>query len=658
MHESLQPSTAQDRYPGYRRVDLPSLSEEKAAFRERVVGQEEAIGAFANLFVKIKSGVRSVRSSPIDTKFLAGPSGVGKTELVYALAEILADDDPEARKKVLKINGGDYQPEQRHNLSRLFGAPPGYRGSEDPLHPGSGSKVIFSQKNLDSHRIFFVDHNGQQKSVILILVDEAEKADYSFHMGFLSILDKGEMDLANNDKSDFKDTVIFYTSNVGNKKVEQRDQERTIQTDMPTVFQQTVEDVVFIEDDRDLIINEFTQAFPPEFRGRIQDPIVFNHLNHEAIGKIAQLKVKEIEESFATNGIMIEIDLPPEVHTWLIRNGYSRSEGARGMDKLVKSSIMEQLLIFDAARGIDVLATGIHRKRIGLGVSEDGSGLEFYFGDGYQLPNAARIGDLVSHSVHTQIDTQEETRQSLQNNSAHVEVSDYDAMTEKAKDILEEDFLGVEAVLQMAEKLRKVGVNVEFNVDTIPAIPYSETDLQLAKRNGEMLVLRTNEMNIGNIPTPISLINFRELFKRDPNNNGQTMFYYGKDWYANSPFVAETGDIKPEWALVKKNILVDSLNKNWDQQKEILKEYGKILRRDGGLHTTIRRRTATEFVWDMMLRYTNTDTKLLPETYDWTQTRLSNGYLLYVGAFDSIGVRVFGNRPDYSYSNLGVCPSR
>lgn len=384
MAEPLSAPGASGQTPAFRKVEVPTLAKEKAALREKIVGQEDAIDAFAALYVKIKSGVRSTKPGPVDARFLAGPSGVGKTELVYTLADAVAEGDLDSRKKVLKLNGGEYQEQQKHNIARLLGSPPGYLGSEDRRFPG-GTPPLFSQENLDAHRIHYTDRNGQQKSVILILVDEAEKADRSFHMAFLSILDKGEMDLANNTKADFRDAVVFYTSNVGNEKVEQLQRLRGEQTGVPESFQDVAEEALFSEEDKAIIRNEFVNAFPPEFRGRIQETIVFNHLSREAIHKIAEMKVKEVEEAFAESGIRIGLDLTPEALQWLTKHGYSRSEGARGMDKVFKKRLMEQLIKFDGAREVDVLATGIHRKRVGLGVNEDGSDLEFYFGIGYQL---------------------------------------------------------------------------------------------------------------------------------------------------------------------------------------------------------------------------------------------------------------------------------
>lgn len=361
-----------------KRVDIPTLDKERAALRERIVGQEDALDSLATLYIKLKSGIRATGLGPIDIKFLAGPSGVGKTESVYALADLMLNGTGNAMDKVIKINGGEYQPEQRHNISRLIGAPPGYRGSEDRLIPGSGSEVVFAQENLNAHRIFYTDGNGQRRSVIFLLIDEAEKADISFHRLFLSILDKGELDLANNKKANFSDVVIFYTSNVGNERVERMHQ-----------GQQSAgserEWVLLSEEDKKVFREEFIRAFPPEFRGRTDEIIVYNHLNKENAQQIALMKLENVKSSFAANGIKIDFDLSPGALEWLVKNGYSRSEGARAMGKLIDKTIYDSLVKLEATREADVIANGVHRKRIGIDIKEDGSGLDFYFGEGYQL---------------------------------------------------------------------------------------------------------------------------------------------------------------------------------------------------------------------------------------------------------------------------------
>lgn len=201
----------QNKGPKLRKLDMPDLTKEKAAFNSRIVGQEEAVDRFATLFGKIKSGIRSKAPGPLDIKFLAGPSGVGKTEMVYVLAGLLGEDEQQSQAKVIKINGGEYQ--ESHAISRLLGSPPGYVGYRDP--------PLFSKENLDKHRIFYTDKAGKKRDVVIILIDEAEKANESLHRAFLSVMDKGQMDLANNTSVDFSNLLIFYTSNVGNQQVEQ-----------------------------------------------------------------------------------------------------------------------------------------------------------------------------------------------------------------------------------------------------------------------------------------------------------------------------------------------------------------------------------------------------------------------------------------------------
>lgn len=237
-----------------------------------------------------------------------------------------------------------------------------------------------------------------------------------------------------------------------------------------------------------------------------------------------------------------------------------------------------------------------------------------------------------------------------------IEKAAADSMIEKAKEILGQDFLGYEAVQTMANKIKAVGINVEFKVQDIP-FPYNEKDLELAKQNEEMLVLRTGSMDINGQPAQLSLLNFRELFKIDPKG-GTSPLFFPTDWYANEPFAKEPGHLGLGWALVKKDVLPNTTSKNWNEQEQILQQYAYTLQQRDGKETKVRRRTVTEAVWDTMLYYTNNNSKVLQDKYDWTQTRASSGRLVYVGVFDSIGLLVSNYFPDRSDSLLGVCPSR
>lgn len=242
-----------------------------------------------------------------------------------------------------------------------------------------------------------------------------------------------------------------------------------------------------------------------------------------------------------------------------------------------------------------------------------------------------------------------------------LEADGSDVMIARARKMLGQDFLGARAVLQMGSKLRAVGINVEFDVTNNPPLPFSEVDLALAKENEEMLVLRTAEMKLDGILMPVSLINFRELFKKDPRNEGQRLFYFEgsdpNDWYANETFATSASEIRPGWALVKKEVLIDSTDKDWNQQDHSLRTYSESLRRNGGLQTVARRRTAAEAVWDTMLNYVNNG-KQASDNYDWTQTLASDGRFVYVGEYRSRGLEVNGYAPIYSAPYLGIRSSR
>ncbi len=257
-----------------------------------------------------------------------------------------------------------------------------------------------------------------------------------------------------------------------------------------------------------------------------------------------------------------------------------------------------------------------------------------------------------------------------------------DQMVERAKDILGKDFLGVEAVRTMQNTIRAIDIdgkkpfaNLEFQLDQLSTFPYTEQDLLLAKQNGEMVVLRAESMYTGNIGSfnssgitvssgieLISIINFRELFRKDPVGSLSTVFYSFKsganDWYKSQDFATKPGEIQLGWSIVKKELLNGSTSKNWQNQEALLKVYATDLSKKGAQNTQVRRRTATEAVWDELLYYTNNKEQLLPAVVDWTSSRASDGDLVYVGNFDSDGLRVDHWGPDGARSRLGVVPSR
>jgi len=235
-------------------------------------------------------------------------------------------------------------------------------------------------------------------------------------------------------------------------------------------------------------------------------------------------------------------------------------------------------------------------------------------------------------------------------------------MVERAKEILGHDFLGVEAIKKLEQELKKVEVNVEFATDRLPSFPYTEEDLQVAKFNDEMLVLRPGVMLREERKEPITLIEFRELFKLDPLGKMQTLFYSLRpgacDWYKKELFATQPGEINLGWSLVKKDVLDGSTGINWYDQEELLRLYGIGLKRKGAKNTSIRRRIPIEAVYDELLYYVNTGKRLLQYKLDWGQSRTSTGRFICVGYFDSGGINVSAFLPKESNPTTGACPCR
>ncbi len=240
-----------------------------------------------------------------------------------------------------------------------------------------------------------------------------------------------------------------------------------------------------------------------------------------------------------------------------------------------------------------------------------------------------------------------------------------DSMIERAKELLGKDFLGVEAVRNMESKLKEVG-GIEFVIDKLPPFLYTEEDLQVAKATGEMLILRPEVMLRGGIiEVPLTMVEFREFFRKDRAHLGKMQkegfsFTLSDDYNLSriEIFATSVGEIKLGWSLVKKDVLYGSTDTNWNDQDQLLRQYEAGLRRKGIKNVFVKRRTATEAVYDELLYYLNTGVWLLPNKYDWTRTLMPDGSRVCVGDFDAGGLSVNGRLPGGSLSIVGVCPSR
>ena len=220
----------------------------------------------------------------------------------------------------------------------------------------------------------------------------------------------------------------------------------------------------------------------------------------------------------------------------------------------------------------------------------------------------------------------------------------------EVQELFGKDFLGPEA-------LKKTwGVDLtEEELQEIEHIPFSQEDLEKAKELGMMLVLRLPH---NKEQKPLTIKQMRETFSQeDPLGDPQkkkSRVVWNQDWYNDEDFATKTTP-KLGWGLVTKEVLAESKNKNWDEQQEVLEKWAS----DNGIDPkTIHRRTPVEVAFDTITYYGANQDSLLESSYDWTSVRSSDGKFVFVGYFDSGGLRVSSAARGNRYSALGVCPAR
>lgn len=312
----------------------------------RIIGQQEATEAFSHLAVRIKSGIRK-QSGIIDSKFLAGPSGVGKTEITLTLARLF--DSSDGPPRFTKVDCGLLQ--QPHEMSKLVGSPPGYVGSE-----GTNNYIepVLSPENLERNTIEYTDSQGKKRKLLIILFDEFEKAHPALQRMLLVSLDKGTIQTASNKDVNLSNSVILFTSNVGNQEVERKREQNN-------------------DGAKEIVIAEMNKIFPPEFRGRVNDVIIFRHLTKEACAKITEIELNKVQSVFRENGINVKLSPSDQLIEHFAQNGLNPSEGARAIIKMINEQITDNLI----AGHVDF---NINNHEIILDLDENGKP-SLYFGE-------------------------------------------------------------------------------------------------------------------------------------------------------------------------------------------------------------------------------------------------------------------------------------
>ena len=280
--------------------DREKLLKLEDELHKRVVGQEEAIIAVSDAVRRSRAGLQNPQK-PIGTFLFLGTTGVGKTELAKALAEYLFDDE----NAMTRIDMSEYQ--ERHAVSRLVGAPPGYIGYEEG---GQLTEAV------------------RRKPYSVVLLDEIEKAHPDTFNILLQVLDEGHLTDNKGRTADFKNTIIIMTSNMGSQIIQDR-------------FDATKDIDSAIEAAKVDVLALLKQTVRPEFLNRIDDTIMFTPLSKENITEIVGLQLKNVTKMIAQQGITF--DATPEAVAYLAEKGYSPEYGARPVKRVIQKEVLNQL---------------------------------------------------------------------------------------------------------------------------------------------------------------------------------------------------------------------------------------------------------------------------------------------------------------------------
>jgi len=264
--------------------------------RQRVVGQEDALARVANAVRRSRAGLSDAKR-PVGSFIFLGLTGVGKTELARALAEFLFDDE----KLMIRVDMSEYM--EKHSVSRLIGAPPGYVGYEE-----GGQLTEQVRRHLYS----------------VILFDEIEKAHPDVFNVLLQILEDGRLTDGKGRTVDFRNTVLVMTSNVGSAAISElagKDPERA----------------------RKEAMEALRASFRPEFLNRIDEIVIFNPLGKEQLAKIVGLLMKNVEKLLAERQITLE--LKPAAQELLLREGYDPAYGARPLRRTIQRLVQDPLAL-------------------------------------------------------------------------------------------------------------------------------------------------------------------------------------------------------------------------------------------------------------------------------------------------------------------------
>ncbi|MEI6852833.1 MAG: AAA family ATPase, partial [Bacteroidota bacterium] len=274
----------------------------EAELHNRVVGQDEAIEAIADAIRRSRAGMQDSKR-PIGSFIFLGTTGVGKTELAKALAEYLFNDE----NSMVRIDMSEYQ--EKHTVSRLIGAPPGYVGYDES---GMLTEAV------------------RRKPYSVVLLDEIEKAHPDIFNILLQVLDEGRLTDNKGRTADFRNTIIIMTSNIGSHIIQERFEHLT---------EKNREEV--ISETRREVFDLLKRTIRPEFLNRIDEIIMFKPLTRDEITQIVQLQLNKLIVNLAANGIKMTV--VPKAVDYISDLGFDPQLGARPLKRVIQKKVLNEL---------------------------------------------------------------------------------------------------------------------------------------------------------------------------------------------------------------------------------------------------------------------------------------------------------------------------
>lgn len=277
-------------------TEREKLLELEQRLHERVVGQNDAVNAVANAVRRSRAGIQA-ENRPIGSFIFLGPTGVGKTELCKALAEVMFDDE----NAMVRLDMSEFM--ERHTVSRLIGAPPGYVGYEE------GGRLTEAVR---------------RRPYCVILLDEVEKAHRDVFNILLQVLDDGRLSDNQGHTVDFSNTIIVMTSNIGSRSIQELTAEGAPDVEIQAAARKALQEV-----------------FLPEFLNRVDETIIFNPLTRDQIGNIVKIQLHLLEKRLAEHDITLTVT--PSAISAVAEEGYDPIYGARPLKRVIQQRIENPL---------------------------------------------------------------------------------------------------------------------------------------------------------------------------------------------------------------------------------------------------------------------------------------------------------------------------